>query len=221
MKHITRLAWQRAIPSGRGGHRGFSLVEIALAIALVAGMVVAGAVWINRILQDQQMNSVRVDAAATMNAAMAAYASFTSTVSATPATLSSQNVWPADRVSWSGQKKVVIRGHFPGSQEFMWGNTDDWNEFPVGVGFIYHITELPPRVCAQLVTSLAVLPHVHRAWAGIHVRNPEDGRSPAKKATSQLTVVKKRNVDPVDLVELAAACDGNSKKHIAFAFFKS
>ncbi len=199
--------------------RGFSLVEIALAIALVAGVVVAGAIWVNRIQLDQQLNSTRNDAVATMNAAVTAYASIRTTASATPAVLSSQNVWPLERVTGQGTAGVIVRGHFQGSREFMWGNTAQWGSFTQGVGFIYHITNVPATVCSQLVIGLASQPYVHRAWAGTYVQDPTNGGTPA--GATALTAVKTSNVGAVNMATLASACSGTARKHVAFAFFKA
>lgn len=202
--------------TNRFGQRGISLVEMAIAVSLVAGMVLAGAYWINRIELDQQLNNVRNEAVATMNAAIAAYATLPNTTGANPQVLSGLNIWPAERVTNVGTAAAQIQGHFKGSREFMWANTAAVGSLTAGSGFVYHITNVPTEVCAQLATGLASFPSTYRLYAGNYTADPVAGGFPAA-----LTLLKATNTAALNMATLATACGtGNSRKHIAVVFFK-
>lgn len=197
--------------------RGLSLVEIAIAITLVAGLVVGGLVWVERIRIDQQLNSTRNDMVASMNAAVAAYANLANTNGATPRVLSGQNVWPRNRVVNPGTANVIVQGHFKGSREFMWSNTVAWGLMAAGSGFVYHLTNVPQQACAQLVHTLATVPLSFRIWAGDFRANPNNGAAPAG-----LTLLRANNTVALNMQDVSNACGaGANYKHIAVAFFKA
>ena len=217
----STIHYQRAVPRNKLPiQRGFSLVEIALAIALIAGAIVASLLAVNRIRLDQQLNSARNDAMATMNAAITAYASYAKTTGATPAVLTTQKIWPEERVTDPGLGTATIRGHFPGSREYMWENKAIWPDVAAATGFMYHVTNIPASQCAQLLSSMAAHPNVFRAYAGTYKGDPTDGAVPTGGATS-LTAVKTSTAAPVNVSSLATACQGKAKKHLAVAFFKN
>lgn len=198
--------------------RGFSLVEMALGLAVIAAAVVASVVWVKRIQTDQKLNLSRNDAIASMNAAVAAYATFPATTGATPQVLSTQNVWPVERMTGQGTAGVVIRGHFNGSREFMWANTTALAaSFPAGSGFMYHITNVPQPVCAQLLVSLASQPNVFRAYAGTFGAIPVSGAAPA----ATLAQVKTSSTAPINMPLLSTQCGGTAPKHLVVAFYKT
>lgn len=207
------LAFQLASRS----QRGYSLIEIAVAMALVAGLIIALMSGIQKVRLDKQLNDTRIDAIKSMNVASSTFATIDGTTGATPQVLSSLNVWPSERVKNMGAANVEILGHFKGSREFMWANRNGYPSMPVNTGFIYHITNVPNEVCAPLVTSLASAPNIFQIQAGNFAANPTNGSPPVG-----MPIIKTGITGELNMATIATACgSGGALKHIVVQFFKN
>lgn len=195
--------------------QGFTLVELSITLVLIAGFLLAGLYFVQRIQLENAINKTTADATVTMNAAIAATAGDASTANHSVTSLAAMNVWPKDRLIYKDGAVSEVAGQFPGSTEKLAPNVAIATTPPLGAnqGFTYTLNNIPSEACASVVKNLALHPNVVQAKAG------DAG------ATSALTDLvdaddKKIIVSPSNLGK-NTTCGGSKPKKIEVSFFKS
>jgi Tfp pilus assembly protein PilE len=140
----------------RASQLGISLVEMAVAIAILAVILVGVLLGIQKLQFDRRLNNARADIPVTIAALGGVYATQPNTQNASTKILSLMNVWPKDRVSDAGLDSVKVNGHFQNSTELVFGSS---RSFPPRIkpgyqGFAYWITNVPPEACLPLLQAM-------------------------------------------------------------------
>jgi prepilin-type N-terminal cleavage/methylation domain-containing protein len=190
--------------------QGFTLVELSITLVLIAGFILSGLYFVQRIQTENAINKTTADAGISMNAAIAATAGDASTSGHTVASLAAMNVWPKDRLVISAAGLVTgVTGSFPGSTETMLPNTAIGTVMPAGQGFIYTINNIPAEACATLAKNLSLHPNTVQVQAG-----PAGTGALAMLRASTATTITPASLTPV------AACGGTAAKRVVVNFNK-
>lgn len=190
--------------------QGFTLVELSITLVLIAGFILSGLYFVQRIQTENAINKTTADAGISMNAAIAATAGDASTSGHTVASLAAMNVWPKDRLVISAAGLVTgVTGSFPGSTETMLPNTAIGTVMPAGQGFIYTINNIPAEACATLAKNLSLHPNTVQVQAG-----PAGTGTLAMLRASTATTITPASLTPV------GACGGTGAKRVVVNFNK-
>ena len=191
--------------------QGFTLVELSITLVLIAGFILSGLYFVQRIQTENAINKTTADAGISMNAAIAATAGDASTTGHTVASLAAMNVWPKDRLVINASTHLVtgVTGSFPGSTETMLPNTAIGTVMPAGQGFTYTINNIPAEACATLAKNLSLHPNTVQVQAG-----PAGTGALAMLRASTATTITPASLTPV------AACGGTGAKRVVVNFNK-
>ena len=199
--------------------QGFTLVELSITLVLIAGIVLGGLYYIQRIQVENAINKTASDAAVSMNAAIAAVAADKSTTGHTLTSLATMNVWARDRLTVGTDGKVTsVAGPFPGSTESITPNDADINSTPVlpkEQGFVYWINNVPGEACSSVAKNLSAHPNVVQVKVG--------GKDSAFTAATDMANATNKSiiVDPAKLGDITGCGKTTSPKKIFVAFTKS
>jgi prepilin-type N-terminal cleavage/methylation domain-containing protein len=182
--------------------RGYSLVELSVALAIVAVILVGALMGTRQVMLSNSVNAQVKDMAAVISKVQRHYAKQGSTNSANNNLLAPLGVWPSERASISSGV-ATVRGSISGSAEYIFSNDAAIGSLPVNGGFIYTLTGVQGQACADLVSALDPL-----AFA-IYVA-PKATSAPTTGATPSGTAVKAADAGSVDLAKLSEACQPGS-----------
>ena len=160
---------------------GFNLVELSVALAIVAVLLVGALMGTRQIMMSNMVNTQTRDAASVINKVKRLYVNQTSTSGASTASLGPQGIWPPERATVNSATDTKVVGAITGSNEYIFANTADIGTMTANTGFIYTLNKVQKEACAELVTALDAL-----AFA-IYVGAPA---APTTGATPSTTVVK-------------------------------
>lgn len=178
--------------------KGYSLVELSVALAIVAVILVGALLGTRQIILTNSVNNQVKDSATVISKIQRQFAKQTSTTGATTNVLAPLGIWPGERTSVSGTNWTV-RGVVNGSSELVFSNTAAIGTMPANGGFIYTLRQVPVDACAELVTALDAVSFALYAGASAAAA-PSDGTTPAS------TVIKAADTGAIDVVQLAAGC---------------
>lgn len=197
--------------SRRASQHGISLVEMSVAIALLA-VVLVGTLWgVQKVRLEQWLNKARQDIPVTLTALSSSFATQNNTLGANTQILSLMNVWPKDRVNNPGQATVRVNGPFPGSQEMVFSSP---NQHPPRIiqanqGLAYWVTNVPPEACLPLLQTMAT----HRAVANLYVLPVTTAPALNARGTSLVTFGNS-DVLTINMTAAANACSGSTNKQV-------
>ena len=177
--------------------KGYSLVELSIALAIVAVIVVGGLMGTRQILLTNSINNQLKDSAQVITKIGRQYQRQNTTTGASIATLAPLGYWPAERtVNASGA--WTVRGVIGGSSEFVFPNTAAIGALRANEGLIYTITNVPSAGCADLVNGLDAM--AYAIYVGAAGSDPTDGTTPAT------TNVKAADSNAINMANLATGC---------------
>ena len=139
--------------------KGYTLVELAIAVAILAVLIVAGLTGVQSILTSGKVNE-QIKVAAKLNAKISSL--YSSNVSGTQALTVANGTkevanlggWDAGRVSSTG----TVTSAF-GTTETVQTNTFVISDVGTNKGVVYNITSVPKDGCADLANGLNGLVH--------------------------------------------------------------
>jgi prepilin-type N-terminal cleavage/methylation domain-containing protein len=131
--------------------KGYTLVELGIAIAIVAILVVAGLTGVQNILNSNKVNDQLRTTAKLAGRISTAFSS-TSTSGATVATVQTAGGWDPSRVTGTGAT-TAVRSSF-NSTETLAFNSTNLSGMSAGSGFVYVIQEVPQSVCIDLAQGM-------------------------------------------------------------------
>ena len=131
--------------------KGYTLVELGIAIAIVAILVVAGLTGVQNILNSNKVNDQLRTTAKLAGRISTAFSS-TSTSGATVATVQTAGGWDPSRVTVAGGN-TTVRSSF-NSTETLAFNSTNHSGMSAGSGFVYVIQEVPQSVCIDLAQGM-------------------------------------------------------------------
>ena len=192
------MKFNRAFNNRLASQKGYSLVELSVALAIVAVILVGALLGTRQIMLTNSVNNQVKDSAAVMIKIQRQYAKQTSTTGATTNVLAPLGIWPGERTTLSGANWTV-RGVVNGSSELVFSNAAAIGTMSANGGFIYTLRQVPVDACAELVTALDAVSFALYAGASAGAA-PSDGTTPAS------TVIKAADTGSIDMVQLAAGC---------------
>ncbi|MEJ2802740.1 prepilin-type N-terminal cleavage/methylation domain-containing protein [Comamonadaceae bacterium PP-2] len=137
--------------------RGYSLIELSIAMAILSVVIVGSLVGVQRILANNRANHVLQDIPR-INASLVA-ATANSGVAAGISTTQAANlgVFPANIVVRGAANAVTnVRNPFGGNY-FIAGNGAAVGSAPVGTGVFIQVSSVPAAMCATIVNGMAPL----------------------------------------------------------------
>jgi prepilin-type N-terminal cleavage/methylation domain-containing protein len=192
MKHLTHN-----ISKKQGG---YSLVELSIALAIVAVILVGGLMGTRQIIMTNNVNNQLKDAAQVITKITRNFQKQPDTSTVSVNNLAPIGVWPAERATLTGTTWTV-RGIMGGSTETVFPNTDTTigSLSTANQGFLYTIHNIPSAACADLVNGLDSI--AYAIYAGNAVGFTPSGAEPTTLAT-----VKAADANQVNQATLATGC---------------
>jgi prepilin-type N-terminal cleavage/methylation domain-containing protein len=188
----------RAFKSRLAYQRGYSLVELSVALAIVAVILVGALLGTRQIMLTNSVNNQVKDSAIVISKIQRQFAKQSNTANASNNVLAPLSIWPSERTSLNGTN-WTIRGVINGSSELVFSNTSAIGTLPAKSGYIYILRQVPVDACSELVTALDAVAFAIYAGASA-------ATAPADGATPTSTNVKVADTGAVSLTELATAC---------------
>lgn len=182
-----------------GRQRGYSLVELSIALAIVAVIIVGGLMGTRQILLTNGINNQLKDSAQTITRVVKQFQRQKTTAGLSVNTLAPLGYWPSERVNevkgvWS------VRGVIGGTTEFVFPNAAAVGTLASDQALVYVIRNVPSAGCADLVGGLDAL--AYAIYAGkAAAADPTTGAIPAGA-----TEVKEPDANAVNLTKLATGC---------------
>ena len=173
---------------------GYTLVELAIAVAILAVLIVAGLTGVQSILTSGKVND-QIKTVAKLGAKVSANFGSLSTSGASLATVANLGGWDSSKMSGTGTA-MTVRSAF-NSSEFITFNAAAISGLAANSGFIYTITGVPKDACPDLANGIGSLVY------GIAVQTA--AATPAGVSTypggsaAQLKSPGTANIDPTTL----------------------
>lgn len=198
---------------------GYSLVELSVALAIVAVILVGGLMGTRQILLTNNVNNQLKDSAQVIAKITRQFQNAMDTSGATTANLVPLSYWPKERFTntstASGTSTIVkteVRGVIAGSNEYIFPNEEDEGKLAKNTGFVYYFQKVPSAACADMVLGLD-----NMAYA-IYAGN-SSGMTPAGKK-STLTEVKAADAATVSAAKMATGCNSTAPQVDIAAFIR-
>ena len=182
----------------RSSQRGYSLVELSIALAIIAVIVVGGLMGTRQILLSNNINNQLKDSAQVLTKITRQYQKQNVTTGATVATLAPLGTWPAERTT-NTNGVWTVRGVIGGTSELVFSNTALLGSLPANQGLIYVLRNVPSAACADIVNGLDPLAFAIYAGAAATA-------DPTTGATPTTTAVKVADAQAVNMANLAVGC---------------
>ena len=133
---------------------GYTLVELAIAVAILAVLIVAGLTGVQSILTSGKVNE-QIKTVAKLGSKVSANYSSLSTSGVTLATVANLGGWDTSKVSTSGEV-TSVRSAF-NSGEFITTNAAAVSGMAANAGFLYTIGGVPREACPDLANGIGAL----------------------------------------------------------------
>lgn len=134
---------------------GYSLVELSIALAIVAVILVGGLMGTRQILQTNNVNNQLKDSAQTLTFISRTFQKQTDTTAVSIDNLGPIGAWPVERVVKKADGTISsIRGVMSGSVEKVFPNAAAIGGVPINQGVQYVIENVPASACTDLVLGL-------------------------------------------------------------------
>ncbi len=186
--------------------KGYSLVELSVALSIVAVVIVAGLMGARQVLLSNTINNQIRESSQTIAKLRKALARQASTADVTGPVAAQLGVWPNDRSTCTAANPPVCtnRSMFNGAFEHAFTNGEAHGSMPVNSGVMYVLYHVPTQACTDLVngldgSALAIYAGASAAAA------PTTGAVPAG-----LSTVKAADAANVSLTNLATGCTSAS-----------
>ena len=127
---------------------GYTLVELAISVAILSVLIVAGLLGVQSILTSGKVND-QIKTVAKLTAKASALFGSTGTSGVTQKQMINVGAWDASKANGEN-----ITSSF-GSSETITPNTAAIGAMPGGSGFVYTIKAVPSAACSDLATGLA------------------------------------------------------------------
>ena len=138
---------------------GYTIVELSIALTIIAVLIVAGLTGVNSLLLSSKANTQIEDSGRAL-AKLQAILTSTSVSGVTTASANGMGLFPTSRITGTGTntKVTTVMG---GGEEFVRSNsgtlssTDHSIALDANTGAVYTLTNIPKAVCADIASSLA------------------------------------------------------------------
>ena len=195
---------------------GYSLVELSVALAIVAVILVGGLMGTRQILLTNNVNNQLKDSAQVIAKITRQFQNALTTSGATNENLVPLSYWPQERFTNTETKsgtetilKKEVRGVIAGTKEHIFSNSEAIGKLGVNSGFVYYFEDVPSAACADLVSGLDNMAYAIYAGSasGVTPSGAKPGSNEVKKpddATISPTALGKGCSSVNPLVDIAA-----------------
>jgi prepilin-type N-terminal cleavage/methylation domain-containing protein len=137
---------------------GYTIVELSIALTIIAILIVSGIVGITSVLRSNKANTQLEDSGRTLTRLQAYVSTTASTIGLTTAGGVGLGLFPSTRV-FSSTSVFNAFGTTGTASEFVNANSTASTDHnvPVNTGAIYTLTAIPTQVCADIAVGLANL----------------------------------------------------------------
>ena len=186
---------------------GYTIVELSIALTIIAILIVSGIVGISAVLRSNKANIQLEDSGRTLTRLQA----YVSTAASTPGLSTAGGIglglFPSTRVS--GTTVFNAFGTTGTASEFVNTNTSAAEHLvPTNTGAIYTLTSIPTQVCADIVVGLANLAD------SIWVSSAISGTTAPSTVTLGHSV--KASGGTINLATLGTQCGGGTTVGMSF-----
>ena len=189
---------------------GYTLVELAIAVAILAVLIVAGLTGVQSILTSGKVND-QIKTVAKLGAKVSANFGSLSTSGATLATVANLGGWDTSKTSVSSTGATSVRSAF-NSSEFITFNAAAISGLAANSGFIYTISGVPREACPDLANGIGSL--VYGIAVQAAAATPAGVSTYPSGAGVQLKTPGTTNIDPATL---ATGCSNNANSDFIIA----
>jgi len=191
---------------------GYTIVELAIAVSIVAVLIVAGLTGVQSILTGNKV-SKQLQTTAKLSARISsAFGGNTATTGITLAQMANLNGWDPSQVVRNAAGAVTNVISAFGTQEFVATNTVLVGPAPVNSSIVYTITNVPRAGCADFASGLANIAYAIAVFDGAAA-----ARVPAAADWTTAGTTVKRPENNIDLAAVAARCNTNNIASFDFA----
>jgi type II secretory pathway pseudopilin PulG len=191
--------------------KGYTIVELGIALTIIAVLIVAGLAGVTTVLNNSKANT-QIEESGNVLAKLQSTLTSTNSTGMTTAAAVGSGYFTASKVSGN-----AVTSRFNGS-EFVRTNAAELTfsthgvSAPANVGAIYTITAVPKAVCANIASSLATL--ANAAWV-------YDGTPVETDAGAVGNLLTAKNIKaPGETVKGAAVgTNCNAANNVSLAFF--
>lgn len=180
---------------------GYSLVELSVALAIVAVILVGGLMGTRQILLTNNVNNQLKDSAQVIAKITRQFQNALDTSGATNDNLIPLSYWPQERFTNTETKsgtnttiKKEVRGVIAGTKEHIFSNSEEIGKLGVNSGFVYYFEDVPSAACADLVSGLDNL--AYAIYAGSASSAMPTG---AKPKTNEVKAPDAATISPTEL----------------------
>ena len=188
---------------------GYTLVELAIAVAILAVLIVAGLTGVQGILTSGKVNE-QIKTVAKLNSKLSSNYSSLSTSGVSVATIANLGGWDSSKVFSSGGASAV-RSAF-NSSEFIVTNAAAISGMAANSGFLYTITGVPREACPDLANGIGAL--VYGIAVQAAATTPAQVSTYPTAANVQLKTAGTATMDPANV---ATGCGGNANSDFIIA----
>jgi prepilin-type N-terminal cleavage/methylation domain-containing protein len=208
-----------SLPHPETKQKGYTIIELGIALAIVAVLIVAGLAGVTTVLNNSKSNG-QIEESGIVLAKLQSLLTSTSASGINTAGAVGAGFFPAARVSGT-TTNATVANKFGGS-EFVGSNADLAASTGVtagpGVGAIYTITSVPKAVCANIATSLATLANsawIYSTTTAVTEATSISGTSNFTSGTSQI----KAPGAQVQGARVGTQCNSGTTDTVNLAFF--
>jgi len=158
---------------------GYTIVELSIALTVIAILIVAGLTGVNSLLLSNKANRQIEDSGRGL-AKLQAILTSTSVSGVTTASANGMGLFPTSRITGTGATTKVTTA-MGGGEEFVRSNSgaltinDHLIALDANTGAVYTLTNIPKAVCADIASSLASI----SAAAYVYTATPAEDASGA------------------------------------------
>lgn len=159
---------------------GYTIVELSIALTIIAILIVAGLTGVNSLLLSNKANRQIEDSGRGL-AKLQAILTSTSVSGVTTASANGMGLFPTSRITGTGATTKVTTA-MGGGEEFVRSNsgtalttTANGIDLALNTGAVYTLTNIPKAVCADIASSLASI----SAAAYVYTATPAEDASGA------------------------------------------
>ena len=207
-----------------GQQAGYTLVELAISIAIISVLVVSALFGVQRIVDNNNVNAASqqvVLAGSNIKkfAAMLADKTFVDNTNVA----ANLGLWPDNITTKVNGSVTKITNPFGGNY-FTASNAVDVGAVPAGGGYYIVISNVPSRVCASLAGMFGASAWqivVNDETGPVSMAAPASAPAPAVSGGPTVTTneVKLPGTDRINVANLTAACGTPAPRKTVFVFF--
>lgn len=188
-------------PSLARAQRGYSLIELSIALAILSVVIVAALLGVQRILDNNNANNVIKQVPYAHAGMITATATTTNSFTGlTTEQLARFGNFPPSSIAAGAGDAAVISNPFGGNY-VAGANAAAVGTVPIGQGYFFSISGAPASMCTTLVSGLA--PIAHSVWVGASAGAVKRTAAPPAAFIN----AKNGPADGITLAELNTACN--------------